>query len=421
MAQAGLDDVLTSIRSVSAIKDAAVIVHGGAGCAAATESLSEGARIISTNLDERASIMGGEEALAEAVAKVRAEGPAKIIFIVGTPMTAINNDDVASVIREGDLPESRLVHLFASGFSSKTFASGHDAAAHAILRSLVAPADPAAPRSPDLLLAAMSEGPADLFEIAASLCSLGLKAAPLPRLSSAAAIEKAGRAKAVLALRPSEGGYLAQALSESFGVSLIETEPPIGLKATRSFLAAAAGFFRNQDGAASESGIELEAAEAAARKPAQGKRFLISADLGALASFSEAIEELGGSVAALAAPLAEKSDLKRIERLIKSTGPDTLISIGFEQSFELATILSQSPFDFVIGGPGLSALSRSFGAIHLCSWRTMFYGFGGLLRLSKILSAEAASLRRPSKREGSSYRQSWLSKSGSWHVKLESA
>jgi nitrogenase molybdenum-iron protein alpha/beta subunit len=170
-----------------------------------------------------------------------------------------------------------------------------------------------------------------------------------------------------------------------------------------------------------ESDIEFDAALAAARKPAQGKRFLISADLGTLASLSEAAQELGGTVAALAAPLAEKADLPRIERLIKSAGPDALISIGFEQSFELAAILSKSPFDFVIGGPGLSGLSRSFGAIHLCSWRTMFYGFGGLLRLAKILSAEAALAGRSPIRDDSLYQPSWLSKSGSWHVKLESA
>jgi nitrogenase molybdenum-iron protein alpha/beta subunit len=254
--------------------------------------------------------------------------------------------------------------------------------------------------------------------MASALSSLGLSVSPLPRLSTAAAIKASGRAQAAMTLRPGEGGYLLQGLAESFNTKAIYADPPIGLAATRRFLAAAAEAFGRE--APSQSPAESEALAAAALSPAAGARFLLSADLGTAASLAEAVRELGGRVGAVSAPSAARSDLADLNRLTEAAEPEAVITIGSEQSFEIANILSKSRFDFVLGSPSLASAARSFGAVHLCSWRTAFMGYGGLTKLSRILLASRAMDRR-NHPPLNFYKPGWLSKSGAWHVKLETA
>ena len=115
LTQINQDEVIAAIRVLASISQAVVIVHGVVGCAASglaflnedkheislkkkQNGWQKENRIYSTNLCERDTILGGEEKLRQAINRAYEETNPKVIFIVGTPVVAINNDDVNSML-----------------------------------------------------------------------------------------------------------------------------------------------------------------------------------------------------------------------------------------------------------------------------------------------------------------------------------
>ncbi|MDR1581114.1 MAG: nitrogenase component 1, partial [Synergistaceae bacterium] len=240
MTQCAPDDIVYAARVLAGIEGAAVIVHGGAGCAASALFVADAAGgLFSTNLDERDSILGGDEKLREAISRA-AEGGASAVFVLGTPVTAINNDDVNSVISEfDDAPGVKVIYANTDGFKSKTPVTGYDIASHCLLRGLVdrAPVE----RGRFINLITMSESPADVLSMLGILEDLGISVNVLPRYSSVVSVKRASRAVASVALNGGEGEYLAGGLEESFGVRSVRADSPIGIKAVEHFVRAAAG------------------------------------------------------------------------------------------------------------------------------------------------------------------------------------
>ena len=99
--QAGNDEILYALAILATIRGASVVVHGSAGCSGAWKYFNwiQTAPIYTTGLNERNTILGGDDELRKAVRLALRHGAAAV-FIVGTPVTAISNDDVSSVILE---------------------------------------------------------------------------------------------------------------------------------------------------------------------------------------------------------------------------------------------------------------------------------------------------------------------------------
>ena len=281
--QCAPDEIILSLRALGGIRDSVIIVHGGAGCAASALSLPKGeySRVYSTNLNERDSILGGDYHLRRAIERARAECSPQVIFVLGTPVVAINNDDINSVIMEMDERGSKIVHVTTDGFRSKTAVTGYDAVSHAMMRELIERSDE---KEDFVNVISMSESARDAAECVRTLRGLGIRCGTFPLYSSAGRIRRAGRARATAALNDGEGGYLARGLEESFGVKFIPTDVPIGTEAAGRFILAVASEF----GAASAAEryisrqAELNAAPIADAR-LDGARFFLNMDLAAAA------------------------------------------------------------------------------------------------------------------------------------------
>ena len=134
------DEITSAIGALASIKHAAVIVHGVAGCA--TSNLyfnAEGdSTVYSTNLQEKDTILGSDAKLHKAISKIVEEVNPKVVFIIGTPVVAINNDDVNSVIYElEDEFNIKIIYIYTDGFKTKSSYTGLDIVAHSILRNLI--------------------------------------------------------------------------------------------------------------------------------------------------------------------------------------------------------------------------------------------------------------------------------------------
>jgi nitrogenase molybdenum-iron protein alpha chain len=416
-------EILYALRVTSGIGDAAVVIHGAVGCAASGLffNAEQKGSWYSTNLNESDTILGGDGKLRAALLRAYNEVSPKIIFIVGTPINAINNDDVNSVIREmGDELDSKIVYIEVNGFKTKNSLTGYDVVSHALLKNLVEPKQRW--DFPFLNLISTSENPDDVAAAAELLRRLDIPFNILPQFSCSRGIRMAGSAIASISLNDSENEYLATGLEEQFGVPFVKTPVPIGSAAIRNFLKkAAAQFDRIPQAEALIQDEERTANVWMGKNPFAGKRIFIDMDLHAAVSFSALVEELGGEVSALALPnLDSRNSAKLKDLALLSRALPVVVAQG--QQFEIANILAKHPADFYIGKSENAVTAARFGAYPLATDGLALYGYAGireLLRRARRLEQDtgyAAILKRGA---GAPYSAAWLKKSGNWHIKLE--
>ncbi|MDR1533465.1 MAG: hypothetical protein LBS62_15015 [Clostridiales bacterium] len=106
--------------------DSAIIIHGPRGCAMAGGDSG-------TKLTEKDSIMGSEKKLRAEIHRVYNASRPKRIFVVTTPVVAINNDDVLTVCAEltGSLGID-ILPVVTTGFKNKSPENGIDYARRAL-------------------------------------------------------------------------------------------------------------------------------------------------------------------------------------------------------------------------------------------------------------------------------------------------
>ena len=245
--QIHVDETIYAFDLLSKIEDAAIIVNGAIGCG--NIGLSEADEAFgwySTNLVERDTILGGDDKLREAILRAYEEQHPKAIFIIGTPVVAINNDDINSVILElEDEIEIPIISIYTDGFKSKTPVTGYDIVTHSLLKYLV---DKEPDKTEDFVnIISFSEDIEDVAAIVKSFKAIGISYQILPRFSTIGEIKAASRAKATVVLNPEEGDYLAKELEEVYDVPYIVSEAPIGFRGTKAFLLKIASYLKREN------------------------------------------------------------------------------------------------------------------------------------------------------------------------------
>jgi nitrogenase molybdenum-iron protein alpha chain len=415
MSQCAYDDILYAAGALSGIRGAAVVVHGCAGCAAfALSSRFEGRRVYSTALDERDSILGGGDKLREAILSAVRAG-AGVIFVLGSPVIAINNDEVEASIPElEDETGAKIIFVNADGFRSKVAATGFDAVSHSLLRGLVENSPGGAENFVNLI--SMSEKASDIARVVNMLKEFGAEANVLPLRSSVEAVRRAGAARASVAMNPGEGGYLAAGLEEKFGVRFIRAAAPVGMINTRDFVRAVsealgAGEAGERYAASREAGLESVTGE----KPLAGASVFLNMDLNLAAGFADMTEELGGVVAGVAVPYIDDGNKRLLSRF---SDKRMAVIAGLGQPFEIANALSKIRPDFYAAPEGTAALAASGAALPVVLDRLVYFGYEGISAFADYIKR----LRRVGVKKifyADRHKKAWLAKSGNWHVKLE--
>ncbi len=141
-------------NQLGSIADALVVNHAPVGCAAdsvgGNVNFKSGARlrgleytnvqIISSNLEERDTVFGATEKLRDTILQAYERYKPKAIFVTASCVSGIIGEDIQSVLNElKDELNIPLVPAFCEGFKTKVWASGFDAAFHAVLHGIVEP------------------------------------------------------------------------------------------------------------------------------------------------------------------------------------------------------------------------------------------------------------------------------------------
>ncbi len=432
--QTGNDEILYALAILATIRGASVVVHGSAGCSAAWKYFNriQTAPIYTTGLNERNTILGGDDELRKAVRLALGHGAAAV-FIVGTPVTAISNDDVSSVIlelsEETDVP---VLFINTDGFKSKTPVSGYDIVFHAFLRYLIRDKDNPENRKPPkmefLNLISVSESIQDLTAITKLISALGIRWHLLPLFSSVDGIQNASLAAASIAVNRSEGHLLGEGLRDDFGVPYLEAGYPASLDSVREFLTVLGTAFKAEEKASAFIRQQEESLrEDFLKQPLAGKSFFLEMEVHAAKSITQLIISLGGTVTGYVFPYVDEKNreqLKEIESVLADAHAPGLITavVANGQPFETVNALSKSKPDYYAGSGELSLVAAGLGIVPFYSGQFPLCGYEGIRAFIdtavKLKSTGSGSLKDVGA-ASDYYREEWLRRRGDWYIKRE--
>ena len=416
--QIHVDETIYAFDVLSKIEDAAIIVNGSVGCGALGIAQEEVNNFswFSTNLVERDTILGGDDKLREAILRANEEKHPKAIFILGTPVVAINNDDINSVILElEDEIGIPIISIYTDGFKSKTPVTGYDIVTHSLLKYLV---DKNVDLKDDFInVISFSENIEDVASIAGILHELKIKFQVLPRFSSIEEIRRASKARATVVLNPEEGEYLAKELEEVYGVPYIESEAPIGFRGTKKFLVKLGNFLNIEDQILKYiEEAEAEISEQYISNILEGKRVFVDSSLSKVYGYGRLLTNLGGLVVGFSSPFVDLENRKQLKRL-DFLQKNAVAIIGNGQQFEKANAIAKNSIDIFFSENIGNSFATDEGALVISTKNRVTYGFEGInsivASLKKLLSFQNSKTGR------SSYKDAWKKRSGNWYVKQE--
>ncbi len=232
---------------LSTIVDAAIVNHAPIGCAADVAGANSGykwgqnirnwerknVRIINTNMTESATVFGGGKLLREGIREAYRRFSPKAIFVTTSCASGIIGDDVDSILRdeEEDLGIP-VVPVFCEGFRSQVWATGFDAAFHALLTRIVKPPIKKRPELINVInfTASAKEAVSEIFGKLGLVPQFGIP------YSSIEQIERMSEAAATISICGTLGGYLGNGLEQKFGVPYVTALQPHGITGIDNWL-----------------------------------------------------------------------------------------------------------------------------------------------------------------------------------------
>lgn len=444
--QGNKDEIIQALALLSRIKDAPVIIHGAIGCSAAELYFYREAvesTWYSTDLNERDTIMGGDDKLRKTVQQVYHKYKPKVIFVVSTPVVAINNDDINSIILELEEElEIKIISIYTDGFKTKAGINGIDIVLHSLARyigegsrlededdvtennsfeeSSEKSLEEGSEKSEDFInLISISENEKGLKEISRLLQELQIKHNTIPQFAVIKDIDRARLAKASIAVVDDEADVLLNGLYEKFEIPAIKSSVPIGLRGTSNWLTELGKAIGIQDKVKKLITAEEEKVKKyVSKKPLARRKVFIDLDVSKAVELAAFIEELGGEVTGISISYIDSLNQDKL----KGLPGEVLVAIGDGQPFELANILQKNKPDFYIGEPEHAGLASSLGILPIPVTNRILFGYEGAVELIKIiikLEKRPGFVDYLAENTKLPYKESWLKKSANWYIKQE--
>lgn len=424
-AQATVDDVGNVLRLLSGIEEVSVVVHGPRGCGASQlyweSSKAHKNRWAVTNLDEQDTIMGGEDSLRQAILKLHNRYPGQVIFVVTTPVVAINNDDVFAVVDQ--LREELgvlIIPIYADGFKSKTGVSGYDTALHALLKYL--PIDKAQVKRENLVnVLSVTENSQDIDEIKRLLEAVKVEANFLPR-TVLQNFTAAAQAQVSISVNPDECNYLGRILEEQFGVPFLWQQPPIGIKGTQAWLDALGSAIGLEEQLDELHNKEREWLDLQISKYnfTQVKVY-VNLPTSLAWGVIDLVEEFGAQVAGVTVDQLDRSQQLALEKFI-ARHQDSLLHIASGQQFEQAAILERLKPDIYIGSAADASWAAKSGIAAVAVDHIPILGYRGVVNVARQLHKALSNQQFVQKLQQNlvrPYQAQWYKKNPNWHIKME--
>ena len=96
--EAAHDDLSVALSLLGLVEDLGLVVHGPRGCAVGPGGALN--RIAVTDLDQRDTVLGSGDALARTLKRLDAVANPAALIVLGSPVVAINNDEIRATVAE---------------------------------------------------------------------------------------------------------------------------------------------------------------------------------------------------------------------------------------------------------------------------------------------------------------------------------
>jgi len=380
------------------IRDAVVINHAPVGCA--SDSIGgnfinqwgewvrgwprTNVKLFSTNLLERDTVFGATDKLRDSIRQVWERHHPEAIFVTTSCVSGIIGEDVLSVVEslKDEIPIP-LAPVACEGFKSKVWASGFDAALHAILKWVVQP-----PRGKTNKVNIVNFQASARNEIVRLLDRFGLEPVFVVPYSTTEELRRMSEAAATLTVCGTLGGYLRNALEEHYGVPYVKTLQPHGTEGFGSWLRGlgeVVGKPEVAEAVLAEEKAKHEAELAQLRQKLSGATAVVGMGPSFGHNYVRVLRELGVDVVWGATWHFDQNydhgNPPESARRLSEVDKSLRVSVTDQQNFELLNLLNRLKPDLYVsrhGGSSVWATKMGIASVMVADEFSAF-GIGGLV------------------------------------------
>jgi nitrogenase molybdenum-iron protein alpha chain len=244
--QASLCNSACALGLTSFITDAAIVHHGPAGCAVTAMSVANSkdqlaSRVgldnsrsgyVCTDMDESDTVFGATDSLRDVVLETYRRYQPSAVFVGASCVSGVIGEDLDGIAREvADELGIPVAPIHCEGFKTKIWASGFDAAFHAILTHIVRP--PERKRPVVNVINFFGGARAELTELFAEL---GVEPLFLISNTTVEQLSQLAESVATVTICGTLGSYLGTGLQEKYGVPYVRSLQPHGIAGYSSWL-----------------------------------------------------------------------------------------------------------------------------------------------------------------------------------------
>lgn len=390
-----------ALGQLAGIRDTAIINHAPSGCTATAagvdvmnsqlatkRGVTNNTVFIGTDMNEQDTVFGATGTLKEIVLETYRRYHPLAIFVGTSCVTGIIGEDVDRVVEElkTEIPVP-VVAVHCEGFKSRIWASGFDAADHAVLQSIVKP-----PEKKRNIVNFKNFFESARLEIIDLFANFGVEPLFLYQNSTVEELSHLSESLATVCICGTLGTYLGNGLEEKYGVPYVRTINPMGVTGFEAWLRGI--------GRAIDKEAEVEAYIArerkkylpkieALKKELKGLRAVIGMGPGYTFEVSRVLQELDMEVVWAAAwHYDQKYDNGKtppsLNYLLETSPNNFKISVADQQNFEVLNILNKyQPDIYFSRHPGTTvwAIKQGIPALYVAD-EYMIFGYRGTLNFA---------------------------------------
>ena len=401
-AQASLCNAACALGLTSFIVNAAIIHHGPSGCAVTAmttcNSKDQLARTInldnshsayvSTDMNESDTVFGATDTLRHVIKKTIERYKPRAVFIGASCVSGVIGEDLESVSREFESEYNiPVAPIHCEGFKTKIWASGFDAAFHAIVKHIVRP-----PQKKSTLVNVINFFGGARKEITEIFKRFGVEPLYLISNTTVEQLSRLSESAATISTCGTLGTYLGNALEQNYGVHYVRSLQPHGIAGYEGWLRGLGEVLGKEDEVeahlAREREIYLPRIEEVKRR-LTGLRAVIGMGPGFTFNTARVLQVLGIEVVHTAAWHYDKqyddgSAPAAFEYLVKNSPDDFQMSVSDLQNHELMNILHRTKPDiFFSRHPGSTVWAMKLGIPAICVVdEYAIFGYRGLLNFA---------------------------------------
>ena len=400
--QASMCNAACALSQLSFVIDAAVVHHAPAGCAVtamqvsnSTDQLAKKINLdnskscyVCTDMNEYDTVFGAIDNLRDVIRETYNRYRPNAIFVGASCVSGVIGEDLDSVINElkEEIPIP-IAPVHCEGFKTKIWASGFDAAFHAVLTSVVKPPEQKTNKVNVInFFASARKEITQIFE------EFGVEPVFLLANSSVEQLSKLSESLATVSTCGTLGTYLGNGLQEKYGVPYVKTLQPHGIAGFESWLRGLGKAIQKE--AEVEVFIERERAKyifqiESVRKKLKGLRAVIGMGPSFNFNTTRALQELGIEVVFSAAWHFDKQyddgeAPAAFKYQVEHSPNNYNLSVSDLQNHELMNILhSTKPDIYFSRHTGSTVWAMKLGIPAICLYdEYAVFGYRGLLNFA---------------------------------------